>query len=224
MNIASYIDHTILKPVTTSAEVQKLCAEAIQYGFAAVCVPPVYVAEAAELLKGSPVQTATVVGFPFGYSITSLKVAEAESAVKDGAREIDMVISLTAVKNGRYDRVAEDVKQVLSVVRQHGALLKVIIETGLLTDREIIRCSELLGEARVDFVKTSTGYAQTGATIEAVQLIRQHLPSTIRIKASGGIKTFAFAARLIEAGADRLGCSASIAILAEATDAARSAK
>ncbi len=219
MNIASFIDHTILKPVTTSAEIQQLCAEAIQYRFAAVCVPPVYVAEAAALLKGSTIQTATVVGFPFGYNVSGVKLAEAESAIRDGAGEIDMVISLAAVKNGRYDLVAEEVKGVLGIVRDHGALLKVIIETGLLTDGEIIRCSELLGEAGVDFVKTSTGYAPTGATIEAVQLIRQHLPSTIRIKASGGIKTFAFAARLIEAGADRLGCSASVAIVGEAADA-----
>lgn len=224
MNIASYIDHTVLKPATTSAEVQQLCAEAIQYGFAAVCVPPVYVAEAANLLQASSVQTATVVGFPFGYSVPGAKMAESESAIRDGAGEIDMVISIAALKNGRYDLVAEEVKGVLGVVRQQDALLKVIIETGLLTDDEIIRCAELLGKAGVDFVKTSTGYAPTGATIEAVQLIRQHLPSTIRIKASGGIKTFAFATQLIEAGADRLGCSASVAIVKEAADANRSAQ
>jgi deoxyribose-phosphate aldolase len=224
MNIASYIDHTILKPVTTSAEIQKLCAEAIQYGFAAVCVPPVYVAEAVQALEGSAVSTATVIGFPFGYSLPDVKVAETESAISKGAEEIDMVISLAAVKNGRFDLMDEEVKRVLAVIRKNGALLKVIIETGLLTEGEIIRCSELLGEAGVDFVKTSTGYAPTGATIEAVQLIRQHLPSTIRIKASGGIKSFAFAAQLVAAGADRLGCSASVAIVTEAADIAGSTK
>jgi deoxyribose-phosphate aldolase len=213
MNIASFIDHTALKPTTTLQQVENLCSEALQYGFAAVCVPPYYVAESARMLKKTDVKVATVIGFPFGYNHTKIKVAETERALADGGDEVDMVMNIAALKNGAYEYLTKEVTSVLSVVRSHNKVLKVIIESGILTDDEIRMCCELYGKADVDFVKTSTGYADKSATVEAVQLMRLHLPSHIKIKASGGIKTFEFASALIRAGANRLGCSASVDIV-----------
>lgn len=212
MSIASYIDHTILKQTTTTEDVMKVCAEAKEYGFAAVCIPPVYVQKAAQNLSGSPVRIATVIGFPFGYTYTAAKVAEAQKAVTEGANELDMVMNVTALKNKEYKALETEVKSILDVAKASGAALKVIIESGVLTDDEIIRCCEIYRQFDIDFLKTSTGYADKGATIEAVQLLRAHLPSSIQIKASGGIRTYEFAKSLVEAGATRLGCSASVAI------------
>jgi deoxyribose-phosphate aldolase len=213
MNIAQYIDHTLLKPTATSDEIKKLCEEAAQYKFAAVCVPPPLIALAKKYLTGSSVKVATVIGFPFGYSVTAAKQAEAEQAVQDGADELDMVINLVALRNKDTATLQAEVKAVTTVAHQHGRLIKVIIESGILTDEEIIQCCILYAAAGVDFVKTSTGYAEKGASVEAVQLMRKHLPSTVQIKASGGIRTYAFARQLVEAGANRLGCSASVAIV-----------
>ena len=218
MNVAPFIDHTVLKPTTITQEVEKACAEALEYGFAAVCIPPHYVQNAAALIKGSSVKLATVVGFPFGYTYPSVKIKEAAEAISNGATEIDMVINIAALKNGDPNYVEKEVAGVLEVVRQGGALLKVIIESGILSEEEIITCCKICDGLQVDFVKTSTGYAETGATIEAVQLMRQHLSSGIGIKASGGIRTYDFAVQLIEAGATRLGCSASIAIVKGSTE------
>jgi len=215
MNIASYIDHTALKPTTERKDVDKLCAEALEFHFAAVCVPPVFVAQAAGLLKSSSVHVATVVGFPFGYTYTLVKVAEAEQAIINGAQEIDAVHHIGAVKSGDFNYLEEEASLLLSVVKKGNALLKIIIETGLLTNDEIIACCELYGKLGVHYVKTSTGYAEKGASVEAVQLMRRHLPSSSKIKASGGIKTFDFAKSLVEAGADRIGCSAGLAIVKE---------
>ena len=216
MNIASYIDHTVLKPTTTIADVEKLCAEAITYGFAAVCVPPLFVKKAKELTAGSPVKVATVIGFPFGYSAIEAKVAEIVLAIIDGADELDMVINISAVKNKDWQFLANEINTVMPVIRSKEKVIKVIIESGILTDEEIITCCDLYGAAGVDFMKTSTGYAEKGATIEAVQLMRKHLPASIKIKASGGIKNYSFALALINAGADRLGCSSSVQIVKEA--------
>jgi deoxyribose-phosphate aldolase len=216
MNIASYIDHTILKPGTLTQEVEQLCKEAYDHGFAAVCVPPPFVRRAAALLTPTTVKVATVIGFPFGYSLIEAKVAEAVLAIVDGADELDMVINLAALKNGDLAYLEKEVALVLEVARKNKKVLKVIIESGILTDDEIITCCKLYAKAGVDFVKTSTGYAEKGASVEAVQLMRRNLPSGIRIKASGGIRTYAFAKELIDAGADRLGCSASVAIVAGA--------
>jgi len=213
MQIASYIDHTILKPTTTLKDIEQLCAEAAAYGFAAVCVPPPFVSRCKKILEPTGVKTATVIGFPFGYSAIEAKMAEAVLAVVDGADELDMVINLVALRSGDWSYLEKEVATVLQVVRSKGKKLKVIIESGILTRDEIIRCCELYGKAGIDFLKTSTGYAEKGASVEAVQLMRQHLPSGIRIKASGGIRTYAFAKELIDAGADRLGCSSSIAIV-----------
>jgi deoxyribose-phosphate aldolase len=227
INIASYIDHTILKPVTTYIEIKKICEEAREYGFAAVCVPPPLVRLAVESLgtastQGKPVleteehpsvKVATVIGFPFGYSVAPAKLAEVEQALTDGADELDVVINLVALKNGDWEYLTREMTAVTELVHGRKKIIKVIIESGILQDQEIIRCCEIYSKVGVDFLKTSTGYAEKGATISAVRLMREHLPAGIRIKASGGIRDYAFARQLIEAGADRLGCSASVAIV-----------
>lgn len=214
MSIAQLIDHTLLKPTTTLSEIEKLCAEAAQYRFATVCVPPYFVAAAKGFLDVSKsVGVATVIGFPFGYSAISAKVAEVEDAIEKGADELDMVINLAAVKAQDWDYLKKEIESVSAISSQKGKTLKLIIESGILTDAEIIKCCEIYRQYPVQFLKTSTGYAEKGASIEAVQLMRQHLPSTIQIKASGGIKTLQFAQQLVDAGAARLGCSASIAIV-----------
>ena len=216
MNIASYIDHTVLKPTTLLADVEKLCAEARQYNFAAVCVPPLFVKKAIGLLQDTDVKVATVIGFPFGYSAIEAKVAETILAIIDGAHELDLVVNISAIKNNDWQFLASELNAILPIVRSKNKVLKIIIESGILTDDEIIKCCDLYGIAGVDFLKTSTGYADKGATIEAVQLLRKHLAPNIQIKASGGIKTYTFAKQLIDAGATRLGCSSSIQIVHEA--------
>ena len=218
MNIASYIDHTILKPTTTIGDVEKICAEAIKYQFAAVCVPPLYVKKAKELLKDSSIKVATVIGFPFGYAAIEAKVAELVLAIIDGADELDVVINISAIKNNDWQFLANEINSILPIVKNKNKLIKVIIESGILTDEEIVKCCDLYGAAGVDFLKTSTGYAEKGATVEAVQLMRKHLADNVRIKASGGIKNYPFAKQLIDAGANRLGCSSSLSILKEATE------
>lgn len=216
MQIAHYIDHTVLKPTTLLADIEKICAEALQYQFAAVCVPPLFVKKAVSLLTGTPVKVATVIGFPFGYSAIEAKVAETILAIIDGADELDLVINISAIKNNDWVFLASELNAILSIVRKRAKIIKIIIETGLLTDEEMIKCCDLYGASGVDFMKTSTGYAATGATVAAVQLLRKHLADQVQIKASGGIKTYDFARQLIEAGATRIGCSNSIAIVNEA--------
>jgi deoxyribose-phosphate aldolase len=213
MNIASYIDHTFLKPTTSLADIERTCGEAVQYHFAAVCIPPPFVKEAKRLTAGSAVKTATVIGFPFGYSAIEAKLAEIVLAIADGADELDMVINISALKNNDWQYLANEINTVVPVIHYKGRLIKVIIESGVLAEEEIIKCCTLYGAAGVDFLKTSTGYAEKGATTEAVKLMRNHLPAAVKIKASGGIRTYTFARELIDAGADRLGCSASVAIV-----------
>ncbi len=216
MNLAAYIDHTILKPTTTQADIEKLCSEATAYQFAAVCVPPLFVKKAKQLVKDSTVKVATVIGFPFGYSAIEAKVAEIVLAIIDGADELDVVINISAIKNNDWQFLASELNAILPIIKNKEKVIKIIIESGILTDDEIINCCDLYGIAGVDFMKTSTGYAEKGATIEAVQLMRKHLANHIKIKASGSIKTYVFAKQLVDAGADRLGCSSSIQILKEA--------
>ena len=212
MNIASYIDHTILKQTTGKNDVATVCQEAKDYGFAAVCIPPVFVKQAAESLKDSDIKVATVIGFPFGYTFTSIKEQEALNAIKAGAQELDMVINVGALKEGNETYVEKEVASLAKLSRQHSIALKVIVESGILTEKELLTCCRLLGAHEISFMKTSTGYAEQGATVEAVQVMRHHLPSHIQIKASGGIRTYDFAKQLVDAGATRLGCSASVAI------------
>ena len=211
MAVAPFIDHTILKPSTTLSDIEKLCSEAVEYGFAAVCIPPHFLSQASRLLQHSNVKLATVISFPFGYQHYSAKVAEIKEAIKDKANEVDMVMNIAAFKNRDFDCLKKEISAVTKVTNKN-VLLKVIIESGLLTDEEIISCCSLYKEFPVDFLKTSTGYAEKGASIEAVQILRANLPARIQVKASGGIKTFEFAQALLEAGATRLGCSASVAI------------
>jgi deoxyribose-phosphate aldolase len=215
MLLAPYIDHTVLKQTTTLADVEKLCAEAVQYRFAAACIPPVYVAAAAGFLAGSTVNVCTVIGFPFGYHSVSVKLEEAGKAFADGAAELDMVLHIGALKSNDFYLLEQEVETLATFSNTHGAVLKLIIESGILSDQEIIACCNLAKNYPLHFLKTSTGFAEQGATVAAVQLMRKHLPSTIGIKASGGIKTATFARQLIEAGATRVGSSASVAIVNE---------
>ena len=211
ITLASYIDHTILKPTTTLFDIEKICNEALEYGFAAVCVPPPFVAVA----QAFGVRTATVIGFPFGYSAVAAKLAEIGQVIADGVDELDIVINLVLLKGGRWPELEEEMTVLTTRAHAAGKIVKVIIESGILSDEEIIQCCKLYSRVGVDFLKTSTGYAEKGASVEAVRLMRQHLPAGIRIKASGGIRDAAFARQLIAAGADRLGCSASVAIVKE---------
>ena len=218
MNIAQYIDHTLLKPTTTWAEIENLCKEAMEYGFAAVCVPPLYVKKAEELLTNSKIKTATVIGFPFGYSAIEAKVAEIVLAIVDSADELDMVVNISAIKNNDWTFLANEINTVMPIIKNKNKVIKVIIESGVLTDNEIIKCCDIYGAAGVDYVKTSTGYAEKGASIHVIQLIREHLSDAVKIKASGGIKSYSFAKELINAGANRLGCSSSIQIVKESME------
>ena len=215
MNIAAYIDHTVLKPTTTQAEIVKLCTEALENNFAAVCVPPLFVKMAKQMVTNTTVKVATVIGFPFGYSAIEAKVAEIILAIIDGADELDVVINISAIKNNDWQFLANEINTLMPIIRKQQKVIKIIIESGILTNAEIIKCCDLYGAAGVDFLKTSTGYAEVGATLEAVVLIRKHLTNSIKIKASGGIKSYTFAKQLIAAGADRLGCSSSLQIVRE---------
>ncbi|MGN6615778.1 MAG: deoxyribose-phosphate aldolase [Ilyomonas sp.] len=217
MRMNSFIDHTILKPTTLVSDIEKLCAEAKEYGFAAVCVPPPFVKIAKGLLENSGVHIATVIGFPFGYSATEAKIAETVLAMVDGADELDVVINLIALKNNDWAYLANEINHIMPVIKKQDKIIKVIVESGVLTTDELLKCCELYGAAGIDYLKTSTGFAEKGASIEAVKIMRENLPEHVQIKASGGIRTYRFAKELIDAGATRLGCSASVAIVEEQT-------
>jgi len=215
-DISSYIDHTLLKPLCTFKDIEKICEEAIQYRFAAVCIPPTAVKKAKDWTNGSTVKVATVIGFPFGYEVAKAKQTETEQAIADGADELDIVINLLELKSGSWSYLEKEIKELIDLAHMHQKLVKIIIESGMLTNAEIVQCCQLYSELGADFLKTSTGYSEKGASIEAVKLMRENLPFSIGIKASGGIRTYEFASQLIEAGASRLGCSASIAIVENA--------
>lgn len=213
MQLNQFIDHTILKPTTLVSDIEKLCTEARQYQFASACVPPPFVKKTKELLAGSSVKTCTVIGFPFGYSAIEAKLAEIVLAIVDGADELDVVINLIALKNKDWEYLANEVNHLVPLIKEKGKQVKIIIESGVLTDDEIIKCCELYGAAGIDYLKTSTGYAEKGASVHAVELFKKYLPAGTGIKASGGIRDYAFAKQLVDAGATRLGCSASVAIV-----------
>jgi len=215
MKLNQYIDHTILKPTSLVADVEKVCAEAKQYGFAAVCIPPPFVKTCKEILKGTNVKVATVIGFPFGYSAVEAKLAEILLAIVDGADELDVVVNILAIKNNDWLYISNEINHMMPVVKNKGKVIKIIVESGVLTNDELIKCCRLYGAAGIDYLKTSTGYAEKGATVEAVKIMRDHLPDSVQIKASGGIRTYEFARELVEAGATRLGCSAGVAIVNE---------
>jgi deoxyribose-phosphate aldolase len=212
--LAKTIDSTNVKATATKNEVEGMCKEAVQYGFGCAVVNPVYVKFAAKLLKGSNVKVCSTVGFPFGISLPETKALEAIKAVEDGAEELDMVINLSAFKSGDYDFVKRDIAAVVDVKRlSKEIIVKVIIETAYLTrDEKIIACN-LVKEAGADFVKTSTGLFGGGATVEDVRLMRQTVGKNMGVKAAGGIRTFADAAAMIEAGANRIGTSTAVQII-----------
>jgi deoxyribose-phosphate aldolase len=214
--VASLIDHTVLKPEATKTEILKICAEARKYTFASVCVNPYWVPVVAEQLKGSPVKVCTVVGFPLGANATETKKAETETAIRVGAQEIDMVINVGALKSGDYDAVKLDILAVVEASHRSGAIVKVIIETALLDDNEKAIACTLAKMAGADFVKTSTGFAKTGATAQDVALMRSVVGPKMGVKASGGIRTLDDLRQMAAAGASRIGASASVKII-EAT-------
>jgi deoxyribose-phosphate aldolase len=214
-DLASRIDHTLLRPDATRSEIIQLCAEAARAQFATVCVPPCYVRFAADELQETGVQVCTVVGFPLGYQITKVKFFEAHQALTDGAKELDMVMNIAAFKSGRMEEVEEEIGQLAELCHFKNAILKVIIETALLSEDEIVMACRLCAAAGADFVKTSTGFASRGASLADIELMRRSLPSNIRIKAAGGIRTRVAALALLAAGADRLGSSNSLALLEE---------
>ena len=210
--LASYIDHTILKPDAQVKDVEKLCKEAAEFEFASVCVNAANTKQASEILKGTVVKVCTVVGFPLGATLPQVKAFEAEEAIKDGATEIDMVINVGALKSGQFDRVEQDIKAVAAACKDK-ALLKVIIETCLLTNEEKITACELAMIAGADFVKTSTGFSTGGATVEDIKLMRKTVGPTMGVKASGGVRDLETSLKMIEAGATRIGASASVNIV-----------
>lgn len=213
MNIASFIDHTVLQADTTLTDIKRVCKEAIEYGFAAVCVPPSYVAQARQALEGSSVKLSTVIGFPMGYSATVAKVEEIKRALAEGVDEFDVVIDIGAAKSGDWNVVRNDIDRMVTACHLRGKKIKVIIETGLLTSDEIAEMCKICNDLEPDYVKTSTGFNGAGARPEVVVQLRSLLKKKIKIKASGGIRTAEDARALIEAGADRLGASQGIAIV-----------
>lgn len=214
-NLAAMIDHTLLKPEATQAHIEQLCAQARRYRFAAVCVNPTWVSLCARLLADSPVKVCTVIGFPLGATLPQVKGYETKRALADGASEVDMVINLGALKSQDYKLVLRDIKAVVRPAHTGGALVKVIIETALLTDAEKVIACQLAQQAGADYVKTSTGFGPGGATPQDVALMRHTVGTALGVKAAGGIRTWQDALKMIEAGATRIGASASANIIQE---------
>jgi deoxyribose-phosphate aldolase len=212
-NIASLIDHTLLRPEATAADIRKVCVEACKYVFASVCVNPYWVPLVASELAGSTVKVCSVVGFPLGANATAIKAAETEAAVLAGAREIDMVINIGELRGGNQERVRADIRAVVDTAHARGALVKVILETALLDETQKIAACALAKDAGAEFVKTSTGFGPHGATVHDVELLRQAVGPAMGVKASGGIRTLADAQKMIAAGATRIGASASVQIV-----------
>ncbi len=210
--LAKFIDHTALKPETTREQIIALCREAVEYGFATVCVNPCYVSLCSEQLKNTSVRVCTVIGFPLGASTTSTKVSETLDAIENGASEVDMVINICALKSGDHEYVSRDINEVVKAAGDK-AVVKVILETCLLTKEEIKSVCLICKEAGAGFVKTSTGFSTHGATVEDVMIMRQTVGPDMGVKASGGIRTLETAMAMLEAGANRLGTSASIHIV-----------
>ncbi|MBQ4493088.1 MAG: deoxyribose-phosphate aldolase [Elusimicrobiaceae bacterium] len=211
MNIAKYIDHTLLKPTAERKDIEQLCKEAREYNFASVCVNPFWVSYASKLLEGSSVKVCTVIGFPLGANTSAVKAFEAKTAIQEGASEVDMVINIGALKAGQYDIVKQDIKAVREA--SAGKILKVIIETSYLTDEEKQKVCKICAEEGADFVKTSTGFSGGGATAQDVALMAKSAGDKVKVKASGGIRTREDALKMIEAGASRLGTSSGIKIV-----------
>jgi deoxyribose-phosphate aldolase len=204
-----YIDHTLLKPFATWEDIQKLCDEAVEYKTASVCVPPAYIKRIHDKYEG--LNICTVVGFPLGYSVTESKLAEVEQALKDGVNEVDMVVNISDVKNGDYDKVEQEIARLKKAVGDK--VLKVIIETCFLTEDEKIAMCKAVTNAGADYIKTSTGFGTGGATLEDVELFKKHIGAKVKIKAAGGVKTVEDLEHFIQAGCSRIGTSSAVALL-----------
>jgi deoxyribose-phosphate aldolase len=221
--VAHYIDHTLLKPEATRDEILKICEEGVRYGFASVCINPIWVREVACALRGSGVKTCTVIGFPLGANAPGTKSYEARRAIFDGASELDMVINIGALKSGDHDLVSRDIRGVVEVAHEVGYICKVIIETALLTDDEKVSACLIAKEAGADFVKTSTGFSKGGATVADIALMRRAVGGQMGVKASGGVRDLKQAREMIEAGATRIGASVGVKIIQEAAGSKGSA-
>ena len=217
-SVAALIDHTLLKPEATESDVRKVCAEARQYGFFSVCVNPYWVRLVAKELEGCATKVCAVVGFPLGANTMEMKAAEAAAAIRDGAREIDMVLNVGELRGGNADAVQADIRAVVEAAHASGAIVKVILETALLTDPQKVAACELAKAAGAGFVKTSTGFGPGGATVEDVALMRHTVGPQMGVKASGGVRTLEDLQKMVAAGASRVGASASVKIV-EATAA-----
>jgi deoxyribose-phosphate aldolase len=213
IDLAAYIDHTALKPETTAGDIDKLCDEAEEYHFASVCVNPTWVKRAATNLRASDVKTCSVIGFPLGAATAEIKAMEARRAIRDGAREVDMVINVGALKSGDHKAVLTDIEKVVDAAHEAGAIAKVILETSLLTDEEKVIGSSLAKQAKADYVKTSTGFSGGGATVYDVALMRETVGPDMGVKASGGVHTASDVEDMIAAGATRIGASAGVQIV-----------
>jgi len=213
LDLAQFIDHTMLNPDATAADIDRLCSEAEQYQFASVCINPTWVKRAANNLRGTGVPVCTVIGFPLGATTTEVKMTEARKALRDGAREIDMVLNIGALKSGETELVYNDIAKVVDAAHEVGAICKVILETALLGDEEKVIASALSKRARADFVKTSTGFGPGGATVYDVALMRETVGPEMGVKASGGVRTADDAEDMIAAGATRIGASAGVQIV-----------
>ena len=209
-DLAPYIDHTLLKATAGKAQIETLCRQAMEARFAAVCVPPYFVHQAREATRNSPVKTATVIGFPLGYNCVEAKHQEVLQALIDGAQELDIVINLAALKASDWATLEREMELLLPALIEAEAASKLIVESGILTEKELTECCRFYARFPIQFLKTSTGFAEAGATLEAVRLMRAALPDHIQIKASGGIRNRTFALELVEAGASRIGTSSSL--------------
>ncbi|MBC7534644.1 MAG: deoxyribose-phosphate aldolase [Ferruginibacter sp.] len=206
MNIASHIEHSCLKPTATLADIEQVCLEAVQYHFAAVCVPPMFVKKAKALTAGTLVRTATVIGFPYGYNAIEAKLAETVLAIVDGADELDIMINLVALKNKDWQYLAKEISTLLNVVRKSGKSIKVILEASMLNENEITTCCDMYGAAGVDFIQTSTGSAGSFVSLEILKMLRRQLADAVQLKSNDGIDPIS-AAEWIAAGAERIVCN-----------------
>ncbi|NNF33514.1 MAG: deoxyribose-phosphate aldolase [Saprospiraceae bacterium] len=211
--LAGYIDHTLLKPTASLEEIFKLCDEALEHHFCSVCIAPYFVEAAAKRLENSDVKVCTVIGFPLGYQLTTLKIDEIKRALNLGVNEIDAVVNVSAVKSGDWDWVEQEIASIATTASIKDLTSKIIFETCYLTEAEVIKLCELCTQAGVNYVKTSTGFGSAGATVEMVKLMKAHIGKKMKVKASGGIRTYEDAMKMIEAGAERLGASAGVSIL-----------
>lgn len=215
--VASLIDHTLLKPEATESDIGHLCTEAQQWGFASVCVNPCWVVSASNALRSSPVKVCTVIGFPLGANTTEIKLAEAGAALHQGALELDMVQNIGALRSEALDLVGQEIHELATLAHTHAALLKVILETCLLSQEQKITACRLAVEAGADFVKTSTGFSSVGATVADIELMRRTVGPAVGVKASGGVRTLAAFRQMVAAGATRIGTSSGVAIIGELT-------